>query len=66
MSANNVFQTGYLRVFAERGEEIFLSVTPGFERGPGIERDGITLPRMADPHSIQHVMKEKKVHLAFG
>jgi hypothetical protein len=62
MSTSNVFQTGYLKLSAQRGEEIFLSVTPGFERGPGIERDGITLPRMADPHTIQRVMREKKLH----
>ena len=62
MSSSNVFQTGFLRVSARDGEEAFLSVTPGFERGPGIERDGLTLPRMADPHTIQRVMVEKKLY----
>lgn len=47
------FGIGFFR--AEGNEELFLSVTPGFEHGPGILRDGITNPRMTDPHHVAYV-----------
>jgi hypothetical protein len=37
-------------------EHLFLSVSEGFEHGPGIQRDGITEPRMTDPHSVGAVV----------
>lgn len=37
-------------------EHLFLSVTNGFEHGPGIQRDGLTAPRMRDPHSVAAVV----------
>lgn len=48
------FDSGFLHL-DDAGEELFVSVTPGFEHGPGIERDGITSPRMIDPHSVPRV-----------
>lgn len=53
MSWGQTFRTGYLRVSLQHCEEVFLSVTPNFERGPGIQRDGISQPRMTDPHTVQ-------------
>jgi hypothetical protein len=55
------FKTGYLKIDMENGEEIFLSVTPGFEYGPGIQRDGITKPRMTHPQSIAYVSLNRSV-----
>src|SRR5437764_10016300 len=49
------FSVGYMK-FNPEIEELFLSVTPGFERGPGIQRDGISPPRMTDPHCVPFVM----------
>jgi len=49
------FNIGFLLLNKAR-EELFLSVTPGFEHGPGIQRDGITPPRMRDPHSVPRIM----------
>lgn len=43
------FDLGYSAVPVPK-QHVFLSVTPGFEFGPGIQRDGLTAPRMADPH----------------
>jgi hypothetical protein len=43
------FDLGYC-ILGNAAEDIFLSVTTGFERGPGIHRDGKTEPRMLDPH----------------
>ncbi|WP_022663623.1 hypothetical protein [Desulfospira joergensenii] len=56
MSFAEGFDIGYLKVFANRREEVFLSVTPNFRLGPGIQRDGITSPRMTDPHTVPFVM----------
>ncbi len=42
-------------------EHMFLSVTPGFEHGPGIQRDGITSPRMTDPHTVPAVLNSHKI-----
>jgi hypothetical protein len=39
----------------EKTEEMFLSVSPSFEHGPGIQRDGVTPPRMTDPHSVPRI-----------
>lgn len=55
------FKTGYLKTDMGDGEEIFLSVTPGFEYGPGIQRDGITKPRMTHPQSIAYVCLSRGV-----
>jgi hypothetical protein len=49
------FNIGFLLLDKLR-EDLFLSVTPGFEHGPGIQRDGITPPRMRDPHSVPRIM----------
>lgn len=56
MSLCQTFRTAYLRTATPNREEIFVSVTPRFERGPGIRRDGLTEPRMKDPHSISYVL----------
>lgn len=56
MSFAEGFDIGYLRVFPERGEDVFLSVTPRMRLGPGIQRDGITPPRMTDPHTVRFVV----------
>jgi hypothetical protein len=48
------FTVGYMR-FNSAEEDIFLSVTPGFEHGPGIQRDGISAPRMTDPHCVSYI-----------
>jgi len=43
-------------MITEGGDEhLFLSVSPGLEHGPGIQRDGISNPRMTDPHSVPAV-----------
>lgn len=52
------FNVGYMR-FNHEDEEMFVSVTPGFERGPGIQRDGISAPRMTDPHCVAYVMNAR-------
>ncbi|HET8774715.1 MAG TPA: hypothetical protein VFP80_13015 [Thermoanaerobaculia bacterium] len=57
MSTSNCFNTGFL-VSDQPDEEVFLSVTPGLEGGPGIERDGVTYPRMQDPHTIDGVRSQ--------
>lgn len=54
MAKTDRFNTGFL--ILEANEEVFLSVTPGFERGPGIQRDGITAPRMSDPHAVPRIL----------
>jgi hypothetical protein len=53
MSVSEKFSIGIFRGSAD--EEMFLSVTPGLEHGPGIQRDGITRPRMTDPHCVAFV-----------
>lgn len=55
MSVSQTFRTAYLRTSATMGEDAFLSVTPNFDRGPGVRRDGLTEPRMRDPHNIAYV-----------
>ena len=40
---------------------MFVSVTPGFEHGPGIQRDGITSPRMRDPHSVPFICHSRNI-----
>lgn len=54
MAKTERFNTGFLLVEHPR-EELFLSVTQAFEHGPGIQRDGITSPRMSDPHSVPRI-----------
>src|SRR6266403_3781405 len=61
MSFAEGFDIGYLKVYSERNEDIFLSVTPRMRLGPGIQRDGITSPRMTDPHTVPFVMEKIKV-----
>lgn len=57
MATSDVFNTGYFSISTEK-EHLFLSVTPCCKHGPGIQRDGVTLPRMKDPHSIPTVLNE--------
>ncbi len=57
MATSEVFNTGYFSISTEK-EHLFLSVTPCCKHGPGIQRDGVTLPRMKDPHSIPSVLNE--------
>jgi hypothetical protein len=42
-----------------QSEHLFVSVTDGFERGPGIQRDGLTAPRMTDPHSVAGIIEQR-------
>ncbi|MEK6302091.1 MAG: hypothetical protein AABO41_15385 [Acidobacteriota bacterium] len=49
------FSTGYVKYDLGSGEDFFLSVTPGFELGPGIQRDGVLAPHMTDPHCVGRV-----------
>ena len=58
MSFGQTFNIGYLKTRSSQGEEIFLSVTENCECGPGIVRDGVTLPRMDDPHRSAMVWGE--------
>lgn len=55
------FSVGYVKYDQAKGEEIFLSVTPGFEHGPGIQRDGVAPPHMTDPHSVAYVCNARGV-----
>ena len=55
MAKTERFNIGFLLLDKPR-EDLFLSVTPGFEHGPGIQRNGITPPRMRDPHSVPRIM----------
>lgn len=45
------FDLGYCLLDRQK-EHVFLSVTEGFEHGPGIHRDGVTEPWMLDPHDL--------------
>lgn len=54
MAKSEIFNTGDFRINTNR-EHIFLSVTPACKHGPGIKRDGVTSPRMKDPHSVPEV-----------
>ncbi|NCS29197.1 MAG: hypothetical protein GPJ18_11730 [Microcystis aeruginosa F13-15] len=55
MVKHQVFNTGSLTLDTEK-EQLFVSVTPDYQKGPGIQRDGITSPRMQDPHAVQDIM----------
>jgi len=63
MSFAEGFDIGYLKISAERQENVFLSVTPSMRLGPGIQRDGITAPRMTDPHTVPFVVGTGDVSL---
>ncbi|MDJ0731123.1 MAG: hypothetical protein QNJ33_14140 [Crocosphaera sp.] len=67
MATSKVFNTGYFSISTDK-EHLFLSVTPSCKHGPGIQRDGVTLPRMKDPHSIPSVLNEGigHLHLPYG
>lgn len=52
---NRKFNVGYVKYDQAKNEDLFLSVTPGFEHGPGIQRDGISEPYMTDPHCVAYV-----------
>lgn len=56
MSFSETFNIGYLKTSSASNEEIFISVTPNFYFGPGIQRDGFTAPRMIDPHTVKSIM----------
>jgi hypothetical protein len=56
MAESENFGISYLKLNGT-SEHMFISETPGFEHGPGIIRDGLTSPRMRDPHSDEHVCK---------
>lgn len=58
---NRHFNVGYARYDQTKGEEVFLSVTPGFEHGPGIQRDGISQPHMTNPHRVAYVCDQRKI-----
>lgn len=62
MSTSNCFNTGYF-VSDQQDEDMYLSVTEGFEGGPGIERDGVTAPRMRDPHTVPGIRDQYKLSL---
>lgn len=55
MVKHQVFNTGSLTLDTEK-EQLFVSVTPDYQKGPGIQRDGITPPRMQDPHAVTDIM----------
>lgn len=55
MIESEKFGIGYFKTDMQDGMEIFVSVTPYFEYGPGIQRDGITAPRMTDPRSVDYI-----------
>ncbi len=55
MPLSRRFEIGFL-VTQNANEHLFLSVSEGFEHGPGIQRDGISDPRMTDPHSVAAVV----------
>lgn len=57
---NQHFDIGF-SIADEESEQVFLSVTKGFEHGPGIQRDGISSPRMADPHSVPGVRNTLRI-----
>ncbi len=48
------FDIGFL-ITEGADEHLFIAVSPGFEHGPGIQRDGIGSPRMTDPHAVHAV-----------
>lgn len=55
MPVSRQFEIGFT-VTQSSDEHLFLSVSEGFEHGPGIQRDGISDPRMTDPHSVAAVV----------
>ena len=58
---SNRFDLGFC-ILDEQTDHVFLSVTDGFEHGPGIHRDGISEPWMLDPHAVQRIRKNRNVH----
>src|ERR1051325_2110407 len=60
MSKSARFNIGFF-VMDRPEEQVFLSVTEAFEHGPGIQRDGITSPRMQDPHSVDGVCNQLRI-----
>lgn len=60
---NRSFKVGYVKYMEKDQAEMFLSVTPGFEHGPGIQRDGITSPHMTDPHCVASVCHAHQISL---
>lgn len=60
MGYSEKFNIGFLKT-TDNNEQMFISVTPGFEHGPGIQRDGITTPRMRDPHSVTFVCHSRNI-----
>ncbi len=60
MAHSRRFSIGFLKV-TDNKEEVFVSVTPGFEHGPGILRDGITSPSMTDPHTVPFVCHSRGI-----
>ncbi len=60
MARSSRFSISFLKLTGAC-EHMFISVTPGFEHGPGIKRDGITSPRMRDPHSIAFVCQPRQL-----
>lgn len=63
---NRHFSVGYARYTESVDADLFLSVTHGFEWGPGIQRDGITSPHMTDPHCVGAVCDARKLPLKNG
>ena len=60
MPINERFSISFLKT-TKPDESMFVSVTSGFEHGPGIKRDGITPPRMNDPHSIPYICNSRNL-----
>lgn len=58
---SDAFSTGYVKYDLGSGEDFFLSVTPGFELGPGIQRDGVLAPHMTDPHCVGRVCDARRL-----
>lgn len=46
---------------AASDEHLFLSVSDGFEYGPGIHRDGVSEPSMLDPHCVARIKQQRKM-----
>ena len=65
MVENQVFNTGSLTLDTEK-EDIFVSVTKDYQKGPGIQRDGITPPRMQEPHTVQDIMFPRRGGIAIA
>ncbi|MCF6156716.1 MAG: hypothetical protein E3K36_16100 [Candidatus Brocadia sp.] len=63
MIESGKFGIGYFKIDMQDGMEIFLSVSLHFEYGPGIQRDGITAPRMTDPKSVDYIASNNPSNL---